>query len=149
MWHPPGSDGRGVIGLSLPMFLRYICFLICVLTLYGPITGVLEANFVEPAHDKQGFERTTVLSRLEAKLVQMQKTYWFALSVLCCVFYFSPLLLLTNFAYFRSTYCHKIGYAPRGNRKSVHESGNISRPSLLLTPFLRHSLLECSLPEFF
>ena len=39
--------------------------------------GVLEANFVEPAHDKQGFERTTVLSRLEARLIQMQKTYWF------------------------------------------------------------------------
>lgn len=72
VWHPPGSDGRGVI-------------------------GVLEANFVEPAHDKQGFERTTVLSRLEAKLVQMQKTYW-------------------------STHCHRIGYASRQNRKSVHES---------------------------
>lgn len=38
---------------------------------------MLEANFVEPAHDKQGFERTTVLARLENKLVQMQKTYWF------------------------------------------------------------------------
>ncbi|KAL3342498.1 hypothetical protein AABB24_026497 [Solanum stoloniferum] len=69
LWHAPGSDGRGVI-------------------------GVLEANFVEPAHDKQGFERTTVLSRLEARLVQMQKTYW-------------------------STLCHKIGYAPRRNRKAL------------------------------
>ncbi|KAG5617538.1 hypothetical protein H5410_017362 [Solanum commersonii] len=56
LWHAPGSDGRGVI-------------------------GVLEANFVEPAHDKQGFERTTVLSRLEARLVQMQKTYWCQLFV--------------------------------------------------------------------
>ncbi|KAF3786291.1 MICRORCHIDIA 7 protein [Nymphaea thermarum] len=53
VWNAAGSDGRGVI-------------------------GVLEANFVEPAHDKQGFERTTVLSRLEARLVQMQKTYWSA-----------------------------------------------------------------------
>lgn len=51
----------------------------------SPITGVLEANFVEPAHDKQGFERTIVLSRLEAKLIQMQKTYWFALLALCGV----------------------------------------------------------------
>jgi hypothetical protein len=42
-------------------------------------TGVLEANFVEPAHDKQGFERTSVLSRLEAKLINLQKTYWFVL----------------------------------------------------------------------
>ncbi|KAL0318907.1 UNVERIFIED_CONTAM: protein MICRORCHIDIA 4 [Sesamum angustifolium] len=67
VWHPPGSDGRGVI-------------------------GVLEANFVEPAHDKQGFERTTVLARLETRLIQMQKTYW-------------------------SSNCHKIGYAPRRNKK--------------------------------
>jgi hypothetical protein len=42
------------------------------------LAGVLEANFVEPAHDKQGFERTTVLARLEARLLQMQKNYWFA-----------------------------------------------------------------------
>ncbi|KAL0342297.1 UNVERIFIED_CONTAM: protein MICRORCHIDIA 4 [Sesamum calycinum] len=63
----PGSDGRGVI-------------------------GVLEANFVEPAHDKQGFERTTVLARLETRLIQMQKAYW-------------------------SSNCHKIGYAPRRNKK--------------------------------
>jgi hypothetical protein len=38
--------------------------------------GVLEANFVEPAHDKQGFEKTTVLTRLETRLLQMQKAYW-------------------------------------------------------------------------
>ncbi|KAL2539640.1 Histidine kinase [Abeliophyllum distichum] len=68
LWHAPGSDGRGVI-------------------------GVLEANFVEPAHDKQGFERTTVLARLEARLIQMQKTYW-------------------------SSNCHLIGYAPRRNKKA-------------------------------
>lgn len=40
---------------------------------------MLEANFVEPAHDKQGFERTIVLQRLETKLVQIQKTYWYIL----------------------------------------------------------------------
>ncbi|CAI9777306.1 unnamed protein product [Fraxinus pennsylvanica] len=38
------------------------------------VQGVLEANFVEPAHEKQGFERSTVLARLEAQLIQMQKT---------------------------------------------------------------------------
>ncbi|XP_010239739.1 protein MICRORCHIDIA 7 isoform X2 [Brachypodium distachyon] len=51
VWTAAGSGGRGVI-------------------------GVLEANFIEPAHDKQDFERTTLLSRLEARLVQMQKDYW-------------------------------------------------------------------------
>ncbi|KAF6137938.1 hypothetical protein GIB67_041811 [Kingdonia uniflora] len=72
VWNAAGSDGRGVI-------------------------GVLEADFVEPAHDKQGFERTIVLSRLEARLIQMQKNYW-------------------------STLCHKIGYAPRRNKKLLKES---------------------------
>ncbi|XVE63715.1 hypothetical protein DITRI_Ditri07aG0041900 [Diplodiscus trichospermus] len=72
VWNAAGSDGRGVI-------------------------GVLEANFVEPAHDKQGFERTTVLARLEARLIQMQKAYW-------------------------STNCHRIGYAPRRNKKNIEQS---------------------------
>ncbi|KAJ3697246.1 hypothetical protein LUZ61_000951 [Rhynchospora tenuis] len=53
VWTAAGSGGRGVL-------------------------GVLEANFIEPAHDKQDFERTTILSRLEARLVQMQKSYWHA-----------------------------------------------------------------------
>ncbi|XP_031490649.1 protein MICRORCHIDIA 7-like [Nymphaea colorata] len=74
VWNAAGSNGRGVI-------------------------GVLEANFVEPAHDKQGFERTTVLSRLEARLVQMQKTYW-------------------------SANCHKVGYAPKHKKKSTKVSSS-------------------------
>ncbi|EPS74601.1 hypothetical protein M569_00153, partial [Genlisea aurea] len=78
VWHPPGSDGRGVI-------------------------GVLEANFVEPAHDKQGFERTTILARLESRLIQMQKSYW-------------------------TTNCHKIGYAPRCSKKDL-TNGNVSTVS--------------------
>ncbi|XP_060204157.1 LOW QUALITY PROTEIN: protein MICRORCHIDIA 7-like [Lycium barbarum] len=79
LWHASGSDGRGVI-------------------------GVLEANFVEPAHDKQGFERTIVLQRLESRLVQMQKTYW-------------------------STLCHKIGYAPRQNKKAISQENSPGYPS--------------------
>ncbi|KFK26706.1 hypothetical protein AALP_AA8G282800 [Arabis alpina] len=72
LWNAAGSNGRGVI-------------------------GVLEANFVEPAHDKQGFERTTVLSRLETRLIQMQKTYWTSKS-------------------------HKIGYSQKPGKKSVKDS---------------------------
>ncbi|KAK4597544.1 hypothetical protein RGQ29_015181 [Quercus rubra] len=63
VWNAAGSDGRGVI-------------------------GVLEANFIEPAHDKQGFERTTVLARLEQRLNAIQKKYW-------------------------STNCQEVGYAAR------------------------------------
>ncbi|KAF8005828.1 hypothetical protein BT93_K0187 [Corymbia citriodora subsp. variegata] len=72
LWNPAGSGGRGVI-------------------------GVLEANFVEPAHDKQGFERTTVLARLETRLIQMQKNYW-------------------------RSHSHRIGYASLGNNKLPTES---------------------------
>ncbi|KAJ4850126.1 hypothetical protein Tsubulata_000599 [Turnera subulata] len=72
LWNSASSQGRGVI-------------------------GVLEANFVEPAHDKQGFERTTVLSRLETRLVQMQKNYW-------------------------SKNCHHIGYASARNKKHPDDS---------------------------
>ncbi|CAN0925230.1 Protein MICRORCHIDIA 7 [Linum grandiflorum] len=63
VWNAAGSDGRGVI-------------------------GVLEANFIEPAHDKQGFERTISLSRLENRLKEYQKDFW-------------------------TSNCHDIGYAPR------------------------------------
>ncbi|KAI3773542.1 hypothetical protein L1987_48072 [Smallanthus sonchifolius] len=95
IWNAAGSDGRGVIGL-------------------------LEANFVEPAHDKQGFERTTVLQRLEARLIQMQKTYW-------------------------STYCHKIGYAPRRHRKSCEDRE--PSPDYTAEPSTRRSLRTRPAPQ--
>jgi hypothetical protein len=41
------------------------------------IIGVLEANFIEPAHDKQDFERSSLYIRLEARLKQMVMDYWF------------------------------------------------------------------------
>uniref|UniRef100_A0A0E0NEQ3 Morc S5 domain-containing protein n=1 Tax=Oryza rufipogon TaxID=4529 RepID=A0A0E0NEQ3_ORYRU len=72
VWALPGIQGRGVI-------------------------GVLEVNFVEPAHDKQDFERTNSLARLEARLNLMQKKYW-------------------------SDNCHRIGYGGNSaNRKSGRE----------------------------
>ncbi|XP_006662229.1 protein MICRORCHIDIA 1-like [Oryza brachyantha] len=40
------------------------------------VVGVLEANFIEPAHDKQDFERTPLFIRLEAKLRQIIIDYW-------------------------------------------------------------------------
>lgn len=128
VWHPPGSDGRGVIGTILRGLLsKFSVWIKLLIILHFSIAGVLEADFVEPAHDKQSFERTTVLSKLEARLIQMQKTYW-------SVFYFilgpsESELLLVCFDFicvhylFRSSNCHKIGYAPRRNKK-VNERGN-------------------------
>ncbi|KAF0900204.1 hypothetical protein E2562_028687 [Oryza meyeriana var. granulata] len=40
------------------------------------VVGVLEANFIEPAHDKQDFERTPLFIRLEAKLRQIIIDFW-------------------------------------------------------------------------
>ncbi|XP_010918978.1 protein MICRORCHIDIA 2 [Elaeis guineensis] len=40
------------------------------------VVGVLEANFIEPAHDKQDFERTPLFIRLETKLRQIVLDYW-------------------------------------------------------------------------
>ncbi|KAL1369728.1 hypothetical protein HN51_000100 [Arachis hypogaea] len=44
------------------------------------VVGVLEANFMEPAHDKQDFERSLLFIRMEARLKQMTMDYWKA----CC-----------------------------------------------------------------
>ncbi|CAH2076488.1 unnamed protein product, partial [Thlaspi arvense] len=38
--------------------------------------GVLEANFIEPAHDKQDFERSSLFQRLEARLRKIVSDYW-------------------------------------------------------------------------
>lgn len=40
------------------------------------VVGVLEANFIEPAHDKQDFERSLLFIRLEGKLKQIVYDYW-------------------------------------------------------------------------
>ncbi|KAH6791474.1 hypothetical protein C2S51_006480 [Perilla frutescens var. frutescens] len=40
------------------------------------VVGVLEANFIEPAHDKQDFERSILFIKLESKLKQMVNDYW-------------------------------------------------------------------------
>ncbi|XP_050223463.1 protein MICRORCHIDIA 6 isoform X2 [Mercurialis annua] len=41
------------------------------------VVGVLEANFIEPTHDKQDFERTSLLQKLESRLKDMTHEYWY------------------------------------------------------------------------
>ncbi|KAL2333755.1 hypothetical protein Fmac_014968 [Flemingia macrophylla] len=70
------------------------------------VVGVLEANFIEPAHDKQDFERSVLFIRLENKLKQMTMEYW-------------------------KGYCHLIGYQPLNFRsqnavKVAHKSAGHS-----------------------
>uniref|UniRef100_A0A803L8J7 Morc S5 domain-containing protein n=1 Tax=Chenopodium quinoa TaxID=63459 RepID=A0A803L8J7_CHEQI len=40
------------------------------------VVGVLEANFAEPIHNKQDFERTSIFQRLETRLKNMAWEYW-------------------------------------------------------------------------
>lgn len=40
------------------------------------VVGVLEANFIEPTHNKQDFEKTPVFQKLEQRLKEMTWEYW-------------------------------------------------------------------------
>ncbi|KAF6135023.1 hypothetical protein GIB67_014072 [Kingdonia uniflora] len=40
------------------------------------VVGVLEANFIEPTHNKQEFEKTSLFQKLEARLKEMTLEYW-------------------------------------------------------------------------
>lgn len=68
------------------------------------VVGILEANFIEPAHDKQDFERSTLFIKLESKLKQMVAEYW-------------------------RGHCHIVGHPPESTRKSNNVSGNTFRTS--------------------
>ncbi|MGV7343397.1 hypothetical protein PJI17_32380, partial [Mycobacterium kansasii] len=59
--------------------------------------GFLEANFIEPAHDKQDFERTALFIRLEMRLKQMILDYWFVTSIIICLDIYDIILMLFNF----------------------------------------------------
>ncbi|KAF9682240.1 hypothetical protein SADUNF_Sadunf05G0088300 [Salix dunnii] len=103
------------------------------------VVGVLEANFIEPAHDKQDFERSSLYIRLEARLKQMVMDYWFvtAHSLAVCkswnllgenacacnyfLFFFSRWrgrVFLKSFAeiflQYRKRHCHLLGILPPG-----------------------------------
>uniref|UniRef100_A0ACD5YTE3 Uncharacterized protein n=3 Tax=Avena sativa TaxID=4498 RepID=A0ACD5YTE3_AVESA len=100
VWTLPGSQGRGII-------------------------GVLEVNFVEPAHDKQDFERTNSLSRLEARLILMQKKYW-------------------------SENCHRIGYGGNDAKRSSGKRDRGSSPgySPSTAPSSYQSAKSCGMSNY-
>ncbi|KAK9285596.1 hypothetical protein L1049_024791 [Liquidambar formosana] len=72
------SRGHGVVGMVfLKIFTVKRFSLSPVIYCFAPyIAGVLEANFIEPAHDKQDFERSSLFIRMEAKLKQILLEYW-------------------------------------------------------------------------
>ncbi|CAN1334903.1 Protein MICRORCHIDIA 6 [Linum perenne] len=40
------------------------------------VVGILEANFIQPTHNKQDFERTSLFQKLEVRLKEMTFEYW-------------------------------------------------------------------------
>ncbi|CAO2826394.1 unnamed protein product [Amaranthus hypochondriacus] len=40
------------------------------------VVGILETNFIEPTHNKQDFERTSLFQKLETRLKEMTWEYW-------------------------------------------------------------------------
>jgi hypothetical protein len=40
------------------------------------VVGMLETNFIEPTHNKQDFEKTSLFQKLEARLRDMAMEYW-------------------------------------------------------------------------
>ncbi|GLT77527.1 hypothetical protein SLA2020_491000 [Shorea laevis] len=64
------------------------------------VVGALEANFIEPTHNKQDFERTSLFQKLECRLKEMTWEYW-------------------------DYHCGLIGYQPK-KKPRVPESSQIS-----------------------
>lgn len=83
---------------------------------------MLEANFLEPAHDKQDFERSSLFIRLETRLKQMVADYW-------------------------KTHCHFVGYQPPNFRAQNMQKGPVAKthdlpPTVQPNIGLRANLLE-------
>ncbi|XP_043713918.1 protein MICRORCHIDIA 2-like isoform X2 [Telopea speciosissima] len=69
------------------------------------VIGFLEANFIEPAHDKQDFERSSLFIRLEIKLKQIMNEFW-------------------------TKHCHLIGYRAPGSLHHMHRECSADQPSV-------------------
>ncbi|XP_027126365.2 protein MICRORCHIDIA 6 isoform X3 [Coffea arabica] len=65
------------------------------------VVGVLEANFIQPTHNKQDFEKTPVFQKLESRLKEMTREYW-------------------------DYHCQLIGYQPRKARAMTFQASSDS-----------------------
>ncbi|GAY42617.1 hypothetical protein CUMW_068300 [Citrus unshiu] len=84
------------------------------------VVGVLEANFIEPTHDKQDFERSTLFVRLESKLKQMTLEYCDKFILLLCE-------ILSGQD--RKAYYHLIGHQlPASSSYNMESGGSVLSP---------------------
>ncbi|PON71531.1 Histidine kinase-like ATPase, C-terminal domain containing protein [Parasponia andersonii] len=79
------------------------------------VVGVLEANFIEPAHDKQDFERSSLFIRLETRLKQMVNDYW-------------------------KSHCHHMGYQTPGSSAHNMQKDHPVQSSLRLAANIQKQL---------
>ncbi|PON72213.1 Histidine kinase-like ATPase, C-terminal domain containing protein [Parasponia andersonii] len=70
------SRGRGVVGKNLLPLSDFMVAELCANGLLLSFLGVLEANFIEPTHNKQDFEKTSLFQKLETRLKEMTWEYW-------------------------------------------------------------------------
>jgi len=69
-----------LLSYSQVVFLAHIfAFTIFFLAL-NHLSGVLEANFIKPTHDKQDFEKSSIYQKLENRLKEMTYEYWYAIT---------------------------------------------------------------------
>ncbi|KAG5035635.1 hypothetical protein JHK87_010545 [Glycine soja] len=54
-----------VVGVWVPNYVNFMVIL-----------GILQADFIEPTHNKQDFERTSLFQKLEGRLKEMTWEYW-------------------------------------------------------------------------
>uniref|UniRef100_A0A7N0RBA1 Morc S5 domain-containing protein n=1 Tax=Kalanchoe fedtschenkoi TaxID=63787 RepID=A0A7N0RBA1_KALFE len=82
------------------------------------VVGVLEANFIEPTHNKQDFERTSLFQKLETRLRLMTAEYW-------------------------DLHCHLLGFRPRCNtttEKAMKDSVQSQQTSCIPSQPTAHGL---------
>lgn len=87
------------------------------------VVGVLEANFIEPAHDKQDFERTPLFIRLETRLRQIIIDFW---KERCHLIGYQPMDPHLRSQY-KATLKESVGPAPVHHKaSSVRRTGGLS-----------------------
>ncbi|KAF7838310.1 protein MICRORCHIDIA 6-like [Senna tora] len=72
-WQTGNGLAYGVMKLKLAPFWRVVSYLD---SRGRGVVGILQADFVEPSHNKQDFERTSLFQKLEARLKEMTWEYW-------------------------------------------------------------------------
>lgn len=77
------NRGRGVVGECL-VLLQLTIQTTFLVDFFFSYVGVLEANFIEPTHSKQDFEKTNVFQKLVTRLKDMTHEYWCDLATTTC-----------------------------------------------------------------